>query len=102
MKTAVATKIWPDGTPLGMTSCRYFSLSCIFSQGSCLLSRYLTTQLAKNPVVTTVAVGLVRFLLEGAALELLPAVGAHEALRMELPAHGRDATTHCVGESPSP
>ena len=61
-----------------------------------------TTQLAKEPVEALLAVGLFRLLLEGAALELLPAVGAHEALRMELPAHGRDATTHCVGESPSP
>ena len=63
----------------------------------------LTTQsLPVEPDEAVPAVGLFRGLLEGAAVELLEAVGAHEVLRVELPVHGGDATTLCVWESPSP
>ena len=60
-----------------------------------------TSQLAEYLVEALPAVGLVRVLLEGADLELLPAVGAHEARRVELPPHGSDATAHCGWEIPS-
>ena len=60
-----------------------------------------TDRLPENLVEALPAVGLVRVLLEGADLELLPAVGAHEARRVELPPHGSDAATHCGWQSPS-
>ena len=58
-------------------------------------------QLPEYLVEALPAVGLVRVLLEGADLELLPAVGAHEARRVELPPHGSDAAAHCGWQSPS-
>ena len=60
-----------------------------------------TNQLPEYLVEALPAVGLVRVLLEGADLELLPAVGAHEARGVELPPHGSDAAAHCGWQSPS-
>ena len=62
----------------------------------------LATLLPVEPDEAVPAVGLFRGLLEGAAVELLEAVGAHKVLRVELPVHGGDAPTLCVWESPSP
>ena len=67
-----------------------------------VLSGCPVTLLPVEPDEALSAVGLLRGLLEGAAVELLQAVGAHKVLRVELPMHGCDATTLCVWESPSP
>ena len=48
------------------------------------------------------AVGLLRGLLEGAAVQLLQAVRAHKVLGVELSVHGCDAAALCVWDRQSP